>query len=286
MEDIQCSSEAGTQGHTAPIPNQKTSAGRPVQLECIRAFIWPNVHCPGVDTMLLVHIQKLLGCLCLQSHWRLLLQQLHKTKCAIHQMVPHRHCIQLHVTSTTKVIPSFMHKTYANVNILSHNCVWLVQLRMLCCRMTVTKHQEKSSSTLTDCLQLQMVEVAYLIYCGRYFYPVLVLSLFLVSAGLLIRTLRRQRKKIMALVNECRLTPLVWDGWVRAISSHRLLPGDVMVLQPGKALCDMVLLQGTCLVMESMLSGEVSAHTSGFTKIRSHQVKSDQVCLHQKRCIS
>ena len=131
-----------------------------------------------------------------------------------------------------------------------------------------------------------MVEVAYLIYCGRYFYPVLVLSLFLVSAGLLIRTLRRQRKKIMALVNECRLTPLVWDGWVRAISSHRLLPGDVMVLQPGKALCDMVVLQGTCLVMESMLSGEVSAHTSGFTKIRSHQVKSGQVCLHQKRCIS
>ena len=94
MEDIQCSSEAGTQGHTAPIPNQKTSAGRPVQLECIRAFIWPNVHCPGVDTMLLVHIQKLLGCLCLESHWCLLLQQLHKTKCAIHQMVPHRHCIQ------------------------------------------------------------------------------------------------------------------------------------------------------------------------------------------------
>jgi len=64
--------------------------------------------------------------------------------------------------------------------------------------------------------------------------------------------------------------PLVWDGWVRAISSHRLLPGDVMVLQPGKALCDMVLLQGTCLVMESMLSGEVSAHTStGLTQIRS-----------------
>ena len=102
-----------------------------------------------------------------------------------------------------------------------------------------------------------MLEVGYLIYCGRYFYPVLVLSLFLVSAGLLIRTLCRQRKKIMALVNECRLTPLVWDGWVRAISSHRLLPGDVMVLQPGKALCDMVVLQGTCLVMESMLSGEV-----------------------------
>jgi len=101
-----------------------------------------------------------------------------------------------------------------------------------------------------------MFEVGYLIYCGRYFYPVLVLSLFTISAVLLIHTLRRQRKKIIALVNECRLTPLVWDGWVRAVSSHRLLPGDVM--QAGKALCDMVVLQGTCIVMESMLSGEVS----------------------------
>ena len=116
----------------------------------------------------------------------------------------------------------------------------------------------------------------YLIYCGRYFYPVLILLLLTISAVLLIHTLRRQRKKIKALVNECRLTPLVCDGWVRAISSHRLLPGDVMVLQPGKALCDMVVLQGTCIVMESMLSGEVIAHTSPcFT-----QVRSDQVCLH------
>ncbi|KAL0030094.1 hypothetical protein WJX79_006699 [Trebouxia sp. C0005] len=105
---------------------------------------------------------------------------------------------------------------------------------------------------------VQLVEVVYLIYCGRYFYPVLILLLFTISAVLLIHTLRRQRKKIKALVNECRLTPLVWDGWVRAISSHRLLPGDVLVLQPGKALCDMVLLQGTCLVMESMLSGEAA----------------------------
>jgi len=121
-----------------------------------------------------------------------------------------------------------------------------------------------------------MVEVVYLIYCGRYFYPVLILLLLTISAVLLIHTLRRQRKKIKALVNECRLTPLVWDGWVRAVSSHRLLPGDVMVLQAGKALCDMVVLQGTCIVMESMLSGEVIAHTSPcFT-----QVRSDQVCLH------
>ena len=62
----------------------------------------------------------------------------------------------------------------------------------------------------------------------------------------------------MALVNHCRLTPIVQAGWVRAVSSHTLVPGDVVVLRRGKAMCDMVLLQGACLVVESMLSGEVS----------------------------
>lgn len=43
----------------------------------------------------------------------------------------------------------------------------------------------------------------------------------------------------------------------RPAASHRLVPGDVVVLLRGKATCDMVLLQGSCLVEESMLSGEV-----------------------------
>ena len=106
-------------------------------------------------------------------------------------------------------------------------------------------------------VHLQMAEVAYLVYRGRYFYPVLVVSLFVVSLLVLTRALLRTRKKMMALVNEVRLTPLVVGGWVRGVSSHRLLPGDVLVLQPGKALFDMVLLQGNCLCVESMLSGEV-----------------------------
>lgn len=106
-------------------------------------------------------------------------------------------------------------------------------------------------------LCLQMLEVIYLIYLGRYFYPALIFFLFVAAATMLIITLRRQHKKMRALMNECRLTPIIWNGWVRAIPSHRLLPGDVMVLQPGKALCDMVVLQGSCLAVESMLSGEV-----------------------------
>lgn len=106
---------------------------------------------------------------------------------------------------------------------------------------------------------LQMTEVCYLIYRRRYFYPVLVLFMFTVSVTALTRALLRTRKTMRALMNEVRLTPVVVGGWVRGVSSHKLLPGDVLVLQPGKALFDMVVLQGNCLCVESMLSGEVRA---------------------------
>lgn len=42
----------------------------------------------------------------------------------------------------------------------------------------------------------------------------------------------------------------------RATSSRRLLPGNVVVVLPGKGTCDMVLLCGKA--EESVLSGEVS----------------------------
>ena len=48
----------------------------------------------------------------------------------------------------------------------------------------------------------------------------------------------------------------------RAVSSRRLVPGDVVVLLRGKATCDMVLLRGSCLIEESILSGEASLHTN------------------------
>ena len=102
-----------------------------------------------------------------------------------------------------------------------------------------------------------------MMYVGRWFLPVLILVLVAVALSGLIRTVRRQRLRVMAMVNECRLTPLVWEGWVRAVSSHRLLPGDIIVLRQGRAVCDMIMLQGSCLVMESMLSGEVSNPAQG-----------------------
>ena len=53
----------------------------------------------------------------------------------------------------------------------------------------------------------------------------------------------------------------MWLLECRAVSSRRLVPGDVIVVLQGRATCDMVLLQGSCLVEESILSGEVRPHT-------------------------
>ena len=104
---------------------------------------------------------------------------------------------------------------------------------------------------------MQELGQVYLIYRGRYFYPVLI-QLF--GAPVLIgmvKTIRELNSKVMGLMNACRVTPIVQGKWVRAIASNKLVPGDVIVLQPGRAVCDMVLLRGACLVTESMLSGEV-----------------------------
>ena len=68
------------------------------------------------------------------------------------------------------------------------------------------------------------------------------------------------RHKVLAgLVNQRGIVPIVQAGWVRAIPSHKLVPGDIVVLQEGTLMCDMVLLRGNCLVEEPMISGEVAA---------------------------
>lgn len=60
--------------------------------------------------------------------------------------------------------------------------------------------------------------------------------------------------------NWCFLSRSCHDLHGRGMASYRLVPGDIVVLQQGKATCDMVLLQGNCLVDESILSGEVPCY--------------------------
>lgn len=108
---------------------------------------------------------------------------------------------------------------------------------------------------------LQYLELIYLVYKDYWVYA-LINALFTWAYTIsLLRTLLSHGSKTVRLMNGPRLVPLVQAGWVRAAGSHRLVPGDIMVLQRGRAPCDMVILQGSCLVEESMLSGEV-AHNS------------------------
>lgn len=72
-----------------------------------------------------------------------------------------------------------------------------------------------------------------------------------------VQAVRIQHSKLTALVNRQRLVPIVQAGWVKATMSYKLVPGDVIVVQPGKLTCDLVLLRGSCVVEESLLSGEV-----------------------------
>ena len=104
---------------------------------------------------------------------------------------------------------------------------------------------------------MQELEQVYLIYRGQYFYPVLIQVFGVPALVGMVKTLSELNGKVMGIMNARRLTPTVQGKWVRAIASNKLIPGDVIVLQPGRALCDMVLLRGACLVTESMLSGEV-----------------------------
>jgi len=107
------------------------------------------------------------------------------------------------------------------------------------------------------CWWLQILELAYLWYSAYYAYTAVIASLTLFAVTILSVTLREQHAKLVNLVNQRRVVPIIQRGWVRACPSHKLVPGDVIVLQNGKAACDMVVLRGSCLVEESMLSGEV-----------------------------
>lgn len=106
-------------------------------------------------------------------------------------------------------------------------------------------------------LSVQYLECIYLVTRGRWIFPTIVATFSLAGTFGLVWRIRQQHKIMTGMVNQCGIVPLVQRGWVRALPAWKLVPGDVVVLQRGKAVCDMVLLNGNCLVEESMLSGEV-----------------------------
>ncbi|KAL0030950.1 hypothetical protein WJX79_003464 [Trebouxia sp. C0005] len=117
---------------------------------------------------------------------------------------------------------------------------------------------------------IQYVELAYLMYELRYVYAGILYLISLLATSASCWTLYWKRMELYNATRQCRLVPVVQAGIVRAVSSRKLVPGDVIVVLQGRAICDMVLLQGSCLVEESMLSGE-AAHVRKSTYVPSSQ---------------
>ncbi len=108
---------------------------------------------------------------------------------------------------------------------------------------------------LVSCVQY--VELAYLAYKGYWVYSFIFGLLAVVALAAVVSAKMKQHRSLVGLVKQQGIVPIVQGGWVRAIPSYRLVPGDIIVLQQGRPTCDVVLLQGSCLVSEAMISGEV-----------------------------
>ena len=93
-----------------------------------------------------------------------------------------------------------------------------------------------------------------------YVYPAVLLGIMLVGITISGNAVHQQRKRLTAAFSKYHLVPIVRKGYVRAASAVQLIPGDVIVVQQGLAVCDMVLLRGNCLVEEAALTGEVGRH--------------------------
>lgn len=91
-----------------------------------------------------------------------------------------------------------------------------------------------------------------------YIYPSLLLAVMVAGQGLCAYLAYCKACSLAKLTAHSRLVPYVDKGYVRAMKASNLVPGDIIVVVPGPAVCDMVLLRGNCLVEESALSGEAS----------------------------
>ncbi|DBA92222.1 TPA: hypothetical protein ACH3X1_015929 [Trebouxia sp. C0004] len=126
------------------------------------------------------------------------------------------------------------------------------------------------SRILTHPVSMEYYELAYKFYDHFYQIASCLIYIIIQSGFLSTYALYKKRIHLFQSLGQKRVVPIVQSTRVRAISSRRLVPGDVIVVLPGKATCDMVLLQGNCLVEESALSGEVACQFAGS---RSAQVQ-------------
>lgn len=105
---------------------------------------------------------------------------------------------------------------------------------------------------------MQMVQTVLWVSTFKvYLLPFLLLGILLAGVATTATVAHRQKVRLAAVFRRQFLVPRVTRGYVRAVKASQLVPGDVIVVQPGMAVCDLVLLRGTCLVEDASLTGEV-----------------------------
>ena len=105
---------------------------------------------------------------------------------------------------------------------------------------------------------MQMIQTVLWVYAFQYYiYPFVLLAVLFTGIATSVGLLYRQKARLAALTTQTFLIPYVNKGYIRAMKGSQLVPGDVIVVQPGVAVCDLVLLRGSCLVEDASLTGEV-----------------------------
>ncbi len=103
----------------------------------------------------------------------------------------------------------------------------------------------------------QIISVNIWFHNGYMHYAVVIFCLSMFSAAWEIYSARKSEKNLRAMA-QVKQTIQVWrDGVLTQIDSSDLVVGDLVVLESDRSLvCDMVMVQGNCIVDESSLTGE------------------------------
>ena len=105
---------------------------------------------------------------------------------------------------------------------------------------------------------MQFLKMLLWMYLFRYYiYPFVLLTAMLAGQGVCAYLAYHKALRLASITTHNRLVPYMSKGYVRAMKARQLVPGDIVVVVQGPAVCDMVLLCGKSLVEESVLSGEV-----------------------------
>ncbi|KAH0547164.1 polyamine-transporting ATPase 13A3-like isoform X1 [Cotesia glomerata] len=94
-----------------------------------------------------------------------------------------------------------------------------------------------------------------------YYYGLAIMSMSCFGITMAVVQTRRNQEKLSSTVHSSDVATVMRDrttGKADSITSERLVPGDILVIPPHGCLmpCDAVLLTGTCILNESMLTGE------------------------------